>query len=110
MGNDVSISGVHRRSRMHYVHDLFGDVVAISARRAPEMAPLSFMSTHIYGGAIERRDEHATAMSHRAERFNYMVSTTWTPMEDGTALRHWQHDYLAEIAAHASDAGRQDRA
>ena len=105
MGNDVFISGVHRRSRMHYVHDLFDtEVVVISARRAPEMAPLSFMSTHIYGGAIERRDEYATAMSHRAERFNYMVSTTWTPMEDGTALRRWQDDYLAEIAAYASDA------
>ena len=45
------------------------------------------MSTHVYGGAMERVDEHATAMSHRSERFNYMVSTTWSTMEDGTSLR-----------------------
>jgi FAD/FMN-containing dehydrogenase len=104
MGNDVFISGVHRRSRMHYVPDLTDDVISISARRALEMTPLSFMSTHIYGGAMQRIDELATAMSHRAEHFNYMVSTTWTPMEDGGMLRRWQDDYLAEIAAHASDA------
>jgi FAD/FMN-containing dehydrogenase len=104
MGNDVFISGVHRRSRMHYVHDLTDAVIAISHRRAGQMAPLSFMSTHIYGGAMERVDEHASAMSHRSERFNYMVSTTWTSMEDGTALRCWQKDYLDEIAPHSTGA------
>ncbi len=104
MGNDVFIAGVHRRSRMHYVDDLDEEVIAISARRAPEMAPLSFMSTHVYGGAMERVDEHATAMSHRSQRFNYMVSTTWTSMEDGAALQRWQDEYLAEIAAQSSDA------
>lgn len=102
MGNDIFISGVHRRSRMHYVHDLSDAVIAISDRRASEMAPLSFMSTHIYGGAMARTDEHATAMSHRSERFNYMVSTTWTSMEDSTALRRWQNEYLDEIAQHAT--------
>jgi FAD/FMN-containing dehydrogenase len=104
MGNDVFISRVHRRSRMHYVHDLNDAVIDISTRRAAEMAPLSFMSTHIYGGAMARIDEHATAMSHRAERFNYMVSTTWTSMEDSTALRRWQNEYLDEIARHATGA------
>jgi FAD/FMN-containing dehydrogenase len=43
-------------------------------------------------------------MSHRSEHFNYMVSTTWTSMEDGTALHRWQHEYLDEIAPHASGA------
>jgi FAD/FMN-containing dehydrogenase len=104
MGNDVFISGVHRRSRMRYVRELSDEVIAISARRAGEMAPLSFMSTHIYGGAMGRIDEHATAMSHRSEAFNYMVSTTWTSMEDGAALRRWQDEYLEEIAAHAGAA------
>jgi hypothetical protein len=104
MGNEVFISGVHRRSRMHYVDGLSDAVIAISTRRAAQMAPLSFMSTHIYGGAMGRVDEQATAMSHRAERFNYMVSTTWTSMEDGTALRRWQNEYLDEIAPHATDA------
>jgi hypothetical protein len=88
MGNDVFISGVHRRSRMHYVSDLSDAVIAISARQAEQMAPLSFMSTHIYGGAMERVDEQATAMSHRS----------------GTALRRWQDDYLDEIEPHATGA------
>jgi FAD/FMN-containing dehydrogenase len=104
MGNDVFISGVHRRSRMHYVDGLSDAVIAISTRRAAEMAPLSFMSSHIYGGAMGRVDEQATAMSHRSERFNYMVSTTWTSMEDGTALRRWQDEYLDEIGQHATGA------
>ncbi|MFZ0091920.1 MAG: FAD-binding oxidoreductase [Solirubrobacteraceae bacterium] len=104
IGNDVFDSGVHRRSRMHYVNDLSDAVIAISTRRATEMAPLSFMSTHVYGGAMERIDEHATAMSHRSEHFNYMVSTTWTAMEDGAALRRWHDAYLDEIAPHATGA------
>jgi FAD/FMN-containing dehydrogenase len=104
MGNDVFTSGVHRRSRMHYVTDLSDAVITISTRRGAEMAPLNFMSTHIYGGAMERVDEHATAMSHRSETFNYMVSTTWSSMEDGTTLRRWQNEYLDEIAPHATGA------
>ena len=104
MGNDVFISGVHRRSRMHYLDDLSDAVIAISDRRAAEMAPLTFMSTHIYGGAMQRVDEHATAMSHRTKQFNYMVSTTWTSMEDGAALRGWQNEYLDEIAPLATGA------
>jgi FAD/FMN-containing dehydrogenase len=104
MGNDVFISGVHRRSRMHYVPSLTDEVIAITERRASEMVPLTFMSTHLYGGAVERVAEQATAMSHRSERWNYMVSTTWTSMEDGTTLRRWQDAYLAEIATHARDA------
>ena len=102
MGNDVFMPGVHRRSRMQYLHDLGDPVIEISRRRATEMAPLSFMSTHVYGGAMGRVDEHATAMSHRSTLFNYMVSTTWTPMQDGTALRSWQDEYLEEIAVYAT--------
>ena len=104
VGNDVFASGVHRRSRMHYLRDLTDEVIAISDRRARELAPLSFMSTHYYGGALRRVDEDATAMSHRDKPWNYMVSTTWAPIEDGEPLRRWQDDYLAEIAHHAEDA------
>jgi FAD/FMN-containing dehydrogenase len=104
MGKDVFISGVHRRSRMHYLQDLGDAVIKISSRRALEMAPLSFMSTHIYGGAMARIEEHATAMSHRTDLFNYMVSTTWTSMQDGMSLRRWQDEYLDEIAAHSTGA------
>ena len=104
IGNDAFKSGVHRRSRMHYVNNLNDAVIAISTRRAAEMAPLSFMSTHIYGGAMQRVHEHATAMSHRSEQFNYMVSTTWTSMEDGSPLRRWQNEYLDEITPHATGA------
>jgi FAD/FMN-containing dehydrogenase len=104
IGNDVFISGVHRRSRMHYVAGLTDKVIKISARHAPEMTPLSFMSTHIYGGAMDRVDERATAMSHRHDHWNYMVSTTWTPMENGTRLRAWQDAYLDEIATHGTGA------
>jgi FAD/FMN-containing dehydrogenase len=104
MGKDVFISGVHRRSRMRYLPDLNDEVIATSASRAREMAPLSFMSTHLYGGRMSRIAEDATAMSHRSELWNYMVSTTWTSMENGTELRSWQDSYLAEIAQHASSS------
>ena len=43
-------------------------------------------------------------MSHRHEHWNYMVTTSWTATEDGTPLRTWQADYLAELAPHASEA------
>jgi FAD/FMN-containing dehydrogenase len=97
-------SGVHRRSRMRYLHGIDDAVLEISARRAREMAPLSFMSTHIYGGAMDRLDEQATAMGHRHEHWNYMVTTSWTTTEDGAPLRVWQEAYLAELAPHAADA------
>jgi FAD/FMN-containing dehydrogenase len=97
-------SGVHRRSRMRYLPGLDDAVLELSARRAREMAPLSFMSTHIYGGAMDRVAEQATAMSHRHEHWNYMVTTSWTTTEDGAPLRAWQEAYLAELAPHAGDA------
>jgi len=104
IGNDVFISGVHRRSRMRYLPELGDEVIAITERRATQMAPLSFMSTHLYGGQMGRVPEDATAMGHRSELWNYMVSTTWTPMEDGTGLRRWQDEYLGELAPHANAA------
>jgi len=104
IANDVFIAGVHRRSRMHYLREMDDQVIDITARRALEMDPLSFMSTHFYGGALARVDEHATAMSHRDKAWNYMVATTWTSMQDGRPLRRWQDDYLAEIAERSHNA------
>ena len=104
LGNDVFTSGVHRRSNMHYLSGLDDDIIEISARRALEMAPLSFMSTHYYGGALRRVPEDATAMSHRHLSWNYMVAVTWTAMENGDPLLRWQSDYLAEIEPYAADA------
>lgn len=102
VGNDVFASGVHRLSRMHYVTAFDDDVVALSARRADEMAPLSFMSTHYYGGAWQRVPDDATAMSHRDRPWNYMVAITWTSMENGRPLRRWQDEYLDEVAQHST--------
>jgi FAD/FMN-containing dehydrogenase len=104
VGNDVFASGVHRLSRMHYLQDFDDEVVSLSARRAPEMAPLSFMSTHYYGGAWQRVPEDSTAMSHRNHPWNYMVAITWTSMENGAPLRRWQDEYLDEVAARSVDA------
>ncbi|HTY72295.1 MAG TPA: FAD-binding oxidoreductase [Actinomycetes bacterium] len=104
LGNDVFASGVHRRSRMHYLRHFGDDVVAISAQRARDMAALTFMSTHYYGGVVQRIPEDATAMSHRGIPWNYMVATTWTSMENGAPLTRWQDEYLAEIAEHSVDA------
>ncbi|MFN8156239.1 MAG: FAD-binding oxidoreductase [Candidatus Nanopelagicales bacterium] len=102
VGNDVFASGVHRLSRMHYIRAFDDDVVALSARRAQEIAPLSFMSTHYYGGAWQRVPDDATAMGHRDRPWNYMVAITWTSMENGAPLRRWQNDYLDEVAAHST--------
>ena len=104
VGNDVFASGVHRRSRMHYLNTLSDAVIEISDRRAKELAPLNFMSTHYYGGALQRVDEHASAMSHRDKPWNYMVAATWTSMENGDPLRRWQDSYLDDIGEHATGA------
>ncbi len=102
-GNDVFPPNVHRRTRMRYVHGLTDDVIEVSARRIPGLSPSSFMSTHYNGGALARSGEHATAMSHRDSPWNYAVTTAWSPAEDGTHLKRWQDDYLAELGDHAHD-------
>jgi len=89
---------------MRYLPELGDAVIATTARRSTQMAPLSFMSTHLYGGQMGRIPVDATAMGHRSELWNYMVSTTWTSMEDGTELRRWQDQYLEELAPHANSA------
>ncbi len=106
IGNDVFGAGVHRRSRMHYLAEFDDAVVAISERRARTLGPLDFMSTHYYGGAVQRVPEEATAMSHRDTPWNYMVSTTWTEEQEaeGESLRRRQEEFLAEIAPHSKDA------
>lgn len=103
-GADAFAAGVHRRSRMRYVSGLTDQVISASVAAAAGMSPLSFMSTHVYGGAMGRVREDATAMSHRDEHWNFMVTATWTAQEDGVPLRAWQEDYLAAIAPDASDA------
>ncbi len=103
-GNDVFAANVHRRSRMHYVHRFDDAVIDVIARRAREHDPLTFVSTHYYGGALARVAEHATAMSHRDQHWNVMVATTWPAGGSGAALRAWQDDYLAELEPHAADA------
>jgi len=103
-GNDVFPPNVHRRTRMRYVHGLTDDVVELSGRRIPELSASSFMSIHYNGGALARLDENATAMSHRASPWNYAVTTSWGPSEDGTHLRGWQDEYLAELGDHAYDS------
>ncbi len=106
VGNDAFGAGVHRRSRMHYLAEFDDEVIAISERRARDLGPLDFMSTHYYGGALARVPEEATAMSHRDKPWNYMVSTTWAPEDEseGPALRRRQEEFLAEIATRAEDA------
>jgi FAD/FMN-containing dehydrogenase len=104
IGNDVFAAGVHRRSRMRYLRRLTDRVIAVSASHAPQMSPLSFMSTHIYGGAMSRVGEHDTAMSHRDQHLNYMVTASWTAGENGTALRAWQDRYLNALQPDATDA------
>jgi FAD/FMN-containing dehydrogenase len=103
-GADPFPSDVHRRSRMHYVTGLDDDVVATTVQRAQAMGELCFMSTHHYGGALRRIDEHATAMSHRGQAWNYMVTASWNPGEDGEPARRWQEEYLDEIATHSTGA------
>jgi len=101
--NDVFPPGVHRRTRMRYVRGFTDDVIAVSGRRIPELSSSSFMSTHYNGGALARRSEDATAMSHRQSPWNYAVTTTWGSAEDGTLLRRWQDEYLAELSDYAHD-------
>jgi FAD/FMN-containing dehydrogenase len=103
VGNDVFPPNVHRRTRMRYVHGLTDDVLNLSSARVPELSASSFMSIHYNGGALARRDEDATAMSHRSSPWNYAVTTSWGPSEDGTHLRRWQDHYLAELSEFAHD-------
>ena len=88
---------------MRYVRGFTDDVIAVSGRRIPELSSSSFMSTHYNGGALARRSEDATAMSHRQSPWNYAVTTTWGSAEDGTLLRRWQDEYLAELSDYAHD-------
>lgn len=89
---------------MHYISGLNDAVIATTAHRAETMAEMCFMSTYHYGGALRRVDEHATAMSHRDQGWNYMVTASWNPGEDGGTPRRWHEDYLDEIAAHSTGA------
>lgn len=103
-GGDPFPPNVHRRSRMHYVSGLDDHVIATTVARAETMGELCFMSTHHYGGALRRVDEHATAMSHRDQAWNYMVTASWEPGQNGAAPRRWQEDYLHEISARSTGA------
>jgi len=80
------------------------EVLAITARRAGEVAPLSLLGVHYYGGGIQRVDEQATAMSHRDKPWNYTVTTTWPSMQDGAPVRGWQDEWVAELEPHTHDA------
>lgn len=88
---------------MRYVHGFTDDIIQPTERHIPELSASSFVSVHYNGGAVGRRDEDATAMSHRATPWNYAVTTSWGSAEDGTHLREWQDDYLAELGMHAHD-------
>jgi FAD/FMN-containing dehydrogenase len=103
-GADPFPPDLHRRSRMHYISGVDDDVIATTVRQAETMDQLCFMSTHHYGGALSRIGEHATAMSHRGQAWNYMVTASWNPDQDGAPMRRWQEDYLDEIAAHSTGA------
>jgi FAD/FMN-containing dehydrogenase len=102
-GNDVFPPNVHRRTKMRYVHGFTDAVIELSARCIPELSASSFVSIHYNGGALGRGDENVTAMSHRGTPWNYAVTTSWGAAEDGTHLRHWQDEYLAELGNHAHD-------
>jgi len=97
-------SGVHRRSRTQYLTGMSDEVLAITARRAGEVAPLSLLGVHYYGGGIQRVDEQATAMSHRDKPWNYTVTTTWPSMQDGAPVRGWQDEWVAELEPHTHPA------
>ena len=55
------------------------------------------------GTVLRRVGEHATAMSRRDLPWDYTVSTTWTPMEDGAPPGAWLDGYLADLAPFAAD-------
>ncbi|MCW2983781.1 MAG: FAD-binding oxidoreductase, partial [Conexibacter sp.] len=103
-GNDVFAPGPHRRSRMRYLRDLTDAVVDTTVTRFADPHPRTMMGTHYYGGAIARVDEHATALSHRHEPWNYMVAMTWTEAREGDALREWQDAYLTDLGPDSVDA------
>ncbi|RLV49987.1 FAD-binding oxidoreductase [Nocardioides mangrovicus] len=103
-GNDVFTPGLHRRSRMYYLRAFDDAAVDLTVDRAEELGPLDMMSTHYYGGAIQRVAEEATAMSHRDKPWNYMVQVTWSEGDDGEARRRWHEGYLADVERLSHDA------
>jgi FAD/FMN-containing dehydrogenase len=102
-GNDVFPPHVHRRTRMRYVRGLTDDVIELTVGRVPQLSASSFVSIHYNGGALARRGEDATAMSHRDSPWNYAVTTSWGAAEDGTQLKRWQDQYLSALGDHAHD-------
>jgi FAD/FMN-containing dehydrogenase len=103
-GNDMFPSGLRRRSRMRYLTGLTDPVVELTAERFTDPPPLTMLSIHHYGGALGRVDEHATAMSHRHQEWNYMVAMTWPPDETGAPQKRWQTELLAALESEEENA------
>ncbi len=79
---DDSVEGHAQRRywKGHYLPTLPEAAIdAMLTSRRPELG----ISLQTYGGAIAEVDDHASAFSHRATQFEYVVATRWTdPDED----------------------------
>lgn len=96
-------SGMHYYWKSEYVTELADDAIETLVTFAATMtSPYSRLAVFQLGGAVQRHDEQAMAVSHRNAKYVIAINTGWADPQDTLKQIQWTSDLWTAIRPFSS--------